>query len=178
MSKPHCARASDLPTISAIAARIHPDLPERPEVLAEKMRLCPDGCRVLAADEEIVGYGFAHPWTQRRIPALDDFLERLPDDADCLYLHDIAVLPRSRGGVARAYVAAIEQLARASGLAALALVSVYGTRPLWEGFCFRPVTADAELSAKLASYGERRDLHAPRPHCGVTSLPRSWLTRA
>ncbi|MGY3074279.1 hypothetical protein ACVWZZ_000650 [Bradyrhizobium sp. LM6.10] len=41
MSKPHWrpARASDLPAISAIAARIHPDLPERPEVFAEKMRL-------------------------------------------------------------------------------------------------------------------------------------------
>jgi hypothetical protein len=37
MSKPHWrpARASDLPAISAIAARIHPDLPERPEVFAE-----------------------------------------------------------------------------------------------------------------------------------------------
>ncbi|MBR0858856.1 GNAT family N-acetyltransferase [Bradyrhizobium liaoningense] len=155
MSKPHWrpARASDLPAISAIAARIHPDLPESPEVLAEKMRLCPDGCHVLAADDEIVGYGLAHPWKQHWIPSLDGFLGRLPDDADCLYLHDVAVLPRSRGGVARAYVAEIEQLARASGLTALALVSVYGTRPLWEGFGFRPATADAELRAKLEAYG-------------------------
>jgi hypothetical protein len=34
------------------------------------------------------------------------------------------------------------------------LVSVYATRPLWQRLGFRPVTADAELRAKLASYGD------------------------
>ncbi|WP_456618220.1 MULTISPECIES: GNAT family N-acetyltransferase [unclassified Bradyrhizobium] len=173
MSKPHWrpARASDLPAISAIAARIHPDLPERADVLAEKMRLYPDGCLVLAAGNEIAGYGLSHPWNQHRIPPLDGFLERLPDDADCLYVHDVVVLPDSRGGVARAYVTAIEQLARSRGIATLALVSVYATRPLWERFGFRPVTADAGLRAKLESYGASatymlRDLTEP-PSAGT-----------
>ncbi|OAF06030.1 acetyltransferase [Bradyrhizobium centrolobii] len=170
MSKPHWrhARASDLTAISAIAQRIHPDLPERPEVLAEKMQLCPDGCLALAAGNEIVGYGLSHPWTQHQIPALDGFLEQLPDDADCLYVHDVAMLPDFRGGgAARAYVAAIEGLARSSGITSLALVSVYGTRELWQRLGFRAVTADAKLRRKLDSYGERatymlRDLTAPR----------------
>ncbi|BBO11645.1 GNAT family N-acetyltransferase [Bradyrhizobium ottawaense] len=156
MSKPHWrpAHASDLPAISAIATQIHPALPESPEVLAEKMRLYPDGCRVLVAGDEIAGYGLAHPWKQYRIPPLDGLLARLPDDADCLYVHDVAVLPDFRGGVVRPYVADVEQLARASGIATLALVSVYATRPLWQRLGFRPVTADAALRAKLASYGE------------------------
>lgn len=83
MSKPHWrhAHAGDLAAISAIAARIHPDLPERPEVLSEKLRLYPDGCCVLAAGNEIAGYGLAHPWMQRQIPPLDGFLDRLPDAA-------------------------------------------------------------------------------------------------
>jgi len=156
MSKPHWrdARASDLPAISAIAARIHPDLPEREEVFAEKLKLYPAGCRVLVADEAIVGYGLAHPWMQRQIPPLDDFLRELPTDADCLYVHDVAVLSDFRGGIARDYIAAIEELARATDIAALALVSVYATRPLWERVGFRPITADAALRPKLASYGE------------------------
>lgn len=156
MSKPHWrpAHASDLPAISAIAARVHPDLPERPEVFAEKMRLYPDGCLVLAAEDEIVGYGLSHPWMQHQIPPLDDFLEALPDAADCLYVHDVAVLPDRRGGAARAYVAAIDDLARASRIATLALVSVYATWPLWDRLGFRAVTADATLRAKLACYGE------------------------
>ncbi|UPK32871.1 GNAT family N-acetyltransferase [Bradyrhizobium sp. 186] len=155
MSKPHWrhACASELPAIIAIAARIHPDLPERAEVFAEKMRLYPDGCFALVADNEIVGYGLSHPWMQQQVPPLNGFLETLPGDADCLYVHDVAVLPDCRGGVARAYVAIIEDLARVSGIAMLALVSVYVTRPLWERFGFRPVTADAELREKLESYG-------------------------
>ncbi|MCA1523785.1 MULTISPECIES: GNAT family N-acetyltransferase [Bradyrhizobium] len=156
MSKPHWrpARASDLPAISAIAARIHPALPEREEVLAEKIRLCPDGCSVLDTDRGIAGYGLAHPWMRYRIPPLDGFLQELHDSADCLYIHDVAVLPEFRGGVVRAYVGDIEKLARASRIRTLALVSVYGTRPLWERIGFRTVTADAELHAKLASYGD------------------------
>jgi GNAT superfamily N-acetyltransferase len=156
MSKPHWrpARTSDLAAISAIAARIHPALPERAEVLAEKIRLCPEGCGVFETDEGNVGYGLAHSWMQHRIPPLDGFLRGLPDRADCLYVHDVAVLPDFRGGVVRAYVADIEKLARASGIATLALVSVYSTQPLWERMGFRTVTADAELRAKLASYGD------------------------
>jgi GNAT superfamily N-acetyltransferase len=170
MSKPHWRRAhaTDLPAIGAIAARIHPDLPERPEVFAEKMRLYPDGCRVLAAGNEIAGYGLAHPWMQHRVPPLDGFLDQLPNAADCLYVHDVAVLPDFRGGVTRDYVATIEGLARASGIAALALVSVYGTRVLWERLGFRPVTPDAALRAKLSSYGASatymlRELAGPQP---------------
>jgi len=155
MSKPHWrpARVSDLRGIVAIATRIHPDLPERPEVLMEKMQLYPRGCRVLVVADTIAGYGLAHPWMQHRIPPLDGFLERLPEDADCLYVHDVAVLPDARGGAAGAYVAGIEQLARSSGITTLALVSVYGTRALWERLGFRPVAPDAVLRDKLASYG-------------------------
>ncbi|PIT00861.1 acetyltransferase [Bradyrhizobium nitroreducens] len=156
MSKLHWrpARVSDFRAIVAIATQIHPDLPERPEVFMEKMQLYPPGCRVLVAENAVAGYGLAHPWTQHQIPPLDGFLERLPENADCLYVHDVAVLPDRRGGVARDYIAGIAELARASGIATLALVSVYATRPLWEHLGFRAVTADAALRAKLASYGE------------------------
>ena len=155
MSKPHWRRAhaTDLAAICAIAARIHPDLPESSDVLAEKMRLYPDGCRVLAAGNAIAGYGLAHPWMQQQIPPLDGFLGQLPDAADCIYVHDVAVLPEARGGVARSYIVEIGQLAQSSGLATLALVSVYDTSALWERLGFQPVTPDAALRAKLASYG-------------------------
>lgn len=156
MNKPHWrpARVSDFHAIVAIAARIHPDLPERPEVFMEKMQLYPAGCRVLVGEDMIAGYGLAHPWKLQQIPPLDGFLERLPEDADCLYVHDVAVLPDQRGGVTRAYVTGIAELAHATGIATLALVSVYATRPLWERLGFRAVSADAALHSKLASYGE------------------------
>lgn len=149
------ALPSDLPAIASIAAQIHPELPERPEVFAEKLRLYPDGCRVLVAGDAIVGYGIAHPWKLNLVPPLDDFLRELPDDADCLYVHDVVVLPEFRGKqIAGSYVADVAAQARSAGIDSLALVSVYGTTSMWGRFGFRAVAPDAALRGKLATYGE------------------------
>ncbi|MGY4503733.1 hypothetical protein ACVWYH_007690 [Bradyrhizobium sp. GM24.11] len=51
------------------------------------------------------------------------------------------------------YVAEIEELARSSGITTLALVLVYGTRPLWERLGFLGVAPDAALRDKLSCYG-------------------------
>jgi len=133
-----------MPAVLAIAGRLHPGLPERAEVFAEKLRLFPDGCRKLVSDGKLTGYGLAHPWLLSSAPKLDAFLEALPASPDCLYLHDAAVLPEGRGrGAARAYVQYLEALARSLGLGRLALVSVYGTVPLWEKLGFTVVSAGA-----------------------------------
>ena len=143
--------AGDIPAVFAIAGRLHPELPERLEVLAEKRRLFPDGCRKLVAGGAVVGYGLAHPWRLNAAPKLNAFMERLPAAPDCLYLHDMAVLPEARGrGAAGAYVVYLEGLARRLGLKHLALVSVYGTVPLWEKLGFKTHSAGAP---PLPSYG-------------------------
>ncbi|MCM2267640.1 MAG: GNAT family N-acetyltransferase [Elusimicrobiales bacterium] len=143
--------AADMPQVLAIAARLHPELPERLEVLAEKRRLFPDGCRKLMAGLDMAGYGLAHPWRLNAAPRVDAFLELLPSAPDCLYLHDVAVLSEGRGrGAAGAYVVYLEGLARKLGLGHLALVSVYGTVPLWEKLGFKSVSAGAP---PLPSYG-------------------------
>ena len=155
--KAHWRRAepSDLPAIIAIATAIHPDLPERAEVLAEKMSLFPEGCRVLITGDDVFGYGIAHPWTLLQIPPLDDFLHRLPSAPDCLYLHDVAVMPALRGShVAASYIETLVRLARASGIEHLALVSVYDTSPFWARHGFRVIVPDAALRIKLAPYGD------------------------
>lgn len=148
------AALADLPAIGELAAQIHPDLPERADVLAEKMRLYPRGCRVLISGEAVVGYGISHPWKLHRIPPLDDFLRELPPDADCLYVHDVAVRPDCRGGALLSYITTIATLARSTATASLALVSVYGTTTLWERYGFKEAADDTMLRAKLASYGE------------------------
>jgi GNAT superfamily N-acetyltransferase len=144
---------SDLDRICAIAACIHPSLPERPEVLAEKIRLFPHGCGKLLANRKMMGYGIAHPWMLNAIPPLDAFLGKLPAQPECLYIHDIAVLPEARGhNAAESYIHAIKILAANINIRSLALVSVYETDVLWNRFGFHIVRSD-DLACKLATYG-------------------------
>lgn len=137
----------------AIQGVVHALLPERREVMAEKLGLCPAGCRLLARDGDVMGYGLSHPWRLGGVPALDRPLGAIPDDADCFYLHDVALLPAARGrGAGRAFVDHVRAEARRRDVAALALVSVYGTVPLWStlGFAVRELPG---LAAKLGPYG-------------------------
>jgi GNAT superfamily N-acetyltransferase len=151
--------AGDLPAIAAIAEAVHPTLPERPEVFAEKLGLYPDGCFVLIRDggvtaSGVLGYAFAHPWRLNAVPKLDAFLSALPEDADCLFLHDVAVKPQARGqGAAAALVARLADLAEASGLRALALAAVYGSGRHWARLGFAPAGND-DVAAQLKGYGD------------------------
>ncbi|WP_342636830.1 GNAT family N-acetyltransferase [Enterovirga rhinocerotis] len=123
-------------------------------VLAEKAGLCPEACRKLVRGEEMIGYALAHPWRLFDIPRLDSYLLALPPDPDCLYLHDIAVLPEGRGsGAAGRYVDHLRATARSRGLASLACVSVYGTSRLWRAFGFE-IIVDPRLEAALRGYDE------------------------
>lgn len=145
--------AKDLPEVMHIAGELHAGLPERPEVLAEKIRLAPGACCKLVRAGHCAGYGLAHPWRLEAIPPLDTFLGQLPAPAECLYVHDIAILPSARGaGASAAYLARLKQSAHASALPALALTSVYGTAALWRRFGFLERSSPA-LTEKLRSYG-------------------------
>ena len=143
----------DLPAVQRLADAAHPDLPERPEILCEKLHRFPEGCRVLAPAGAVTGYGFAHPWMLDSIPPLDTPLGALPDRPTCLYLHDIVVAPEARGsGAAAAYVSLLLGLARTRRLAWLALVSVHDTWPMWQRRGFRVVERPG-LVAVLQDYG-------------------------
>ncbi|MGU3658537.1 GNAT family N-acetyltransferase [Methylobacterium fujisawaense] len=146
-------RAADMGRVQAISELLHPALPERLEVLDEKRRLSPGTC-LGCGGEEIRGYGIAHPWLFGRIPALDEFLEGLPPEPDCLFVHDVALLPHARGrGAAARYIRLLSGLAHAAGLQGLACVAVYGSERLWSQLGFEVVT-DGSLQSKLGPYGE------------------------
>ena len=95
----------------------------------------------------------SHPWMLRSIPPLDTFLERIPAKPECLYVHDVAILSDARGhGCSQALCQVYADLAKRSGMTRMALVSVYGTAPLWTKSGFA-IVDDPSLDAKLASYG-------------------------
>ncbi|MGV8856758.1 MAG: GNAT family N-acetyltransferase [Devosia sp.] len=147
---------SDLPTVAAIAAIVHPGFPEDLAVLAERQQLYPDGTRLLELDGVAAGYVLSHPWRFRQLPALNALLGAIPADADTFYIHDLALLNKARGtGAAAMIVGEIQRHARARGFAHMSLVAVNDSLAFWHKHGFRavrPQELEPALIAKLASY--------------------------
>lgn len=147
-------RLSDLPTVNAIADRVHLDYPEDPAVFAERLDKAPFGCFVLKEGSTAHGYIISHPWLYKKPPELNTLLGELSAKADTYYIHDIALLPEARGGGHAGQIT--EQLvsvARARGIDNLSLVAVNNSVPFWTKSGFT-VVDDPALAQKLLSYDE------------------------
>lgn len=142
----------DLPVVETIAAKVHPDFFEDVTVFAERLRLYPDGSRLLELDGAPAGYLLSHPWPLRALPELNALLGAIPADANTYYIHDLALLNPARGtGAAAMIVGEILRHARGAGFATVSLVAVNGSWAFWHKHGFRDVVAP-ELVEKLASY--------------------------
>ena len=141
---------ADLPQVEAIGDVVHPDYPEAPSVLAERLALCPRGCHVLADARRLHGYAVSHPWRDLRPPPLNHLLGALPDFPDCAYIHDVALVGTIRGqGAGRRVVGC---LIAAAGALPVCLVAVGKSVPFWTRLGFAPA-GDARTKAMLKSYG-------------------------
>lgn len=143
-------RATDLPVLCALADQIHPDHPESPEALASRLHRFPAGCFLAEGEGDSLGYCLSHPGVVGQPPPLDKVLTELPAGADCLYLHDLALVTAARGmGLGEAMVAMLADLARAHRLDRIALTAVSRSWGFWERQGFHRYACPA-----LASYGE------------------------
>ena len=147
--------SADLAVVDALSANVHPNYPERAEVLDEKFRLHPRGCFVLASGDGIAGYCFSHPWLRGAVPALDTFLGQLPVRPTTYYVHDLTLDAGLRGqGHGRAIVPLLFECARSLGVSHLSLVAVNRRGPFWQAAGFKR-TADAALQdVTRAKYGD------------------------
>ena len=142
----------DFGAVFEIAKQVHPGFFEAEAVLAEKFALYRNGCYLLEVSERPAGYVLSHPWKHGSLPALDTLLGAIPEDADTYYIHDLALLPLTRGvGAAGKIVEALTKHGLAMGFPTMSLVAVNGSIPFWEkqGFV---VEHRPELAEKLAAY--------------------------
>ena len=146
---------SDIPNLTRVADKIHPDLPESDEVFAERVKLFPGGCLGLveSKSDELCGYVISHPIRRLQPPALDSLLGEIASDADQYYIHDLAILPKLRGrDLARVCINKLFAIAKQ--YPTTCLISVYGTQHFWSRFGFVPVQIDDVLEKKLLDYGD------------------------
>lgn len=143
----------DIDGVCAVAAEAFPDHREDRACFEDRLTVYPQGCFVLEDDRGVHGYLIAYPWRLDGAPALNSRLDALPDGADVLYLHDLALSARVRGqGQAGAAVAVLVDHARAAGWNRLTLTAVNDAADFWrrQGFQVRDSQAMRE---KLTSYG-------------------------
>ena len=153
----------DLPAVHDLSMRVHPNYPERAEVLAEKFRLFPSGCFVLETNDAIAGYCFSHPWTKGTVPALDGLLGTLPDKPTTYYVHDLTLDESLRGqGQGRAIVPLLFNAAQSLGLSHLSLVAVNRRGPFWRQAAGFSATADEALQTMARAKYDSAAVHMER----------------
>lgn len=150
-------RAADIDGVVAVARLAFPDHFEARACFVERLALFAPGCFALAPADggPLRGYLIAYPWPFGAIPPLDTLLGGLPESRAAFYLHDLALHPEARGqGHARPAVERLCRELRMLGGQRVALVSVNDSVPFWQSMGFAPVTGDAAIERKLASYGD------------------------
>src|SRR3546814_2446540 len=96
-----------------------------PAIFRERRALFPGGCFVLDGGAGIMGYVISHPAVFGQPPKLNRLLGAIPAQADCYYIHDLALAPAARGsGATRDIVARIGTVAARLGYARIGLVAV------------------------------------------------------
>lgn len=147
--------ATDLASVSAMAAAIHTDFHEDDAVYIERLRLYRNGCFVLDdGNVQPAGYAITHPWRLYSMPALNSLLDAIPNQPTTYYLHDIALMPQARGsGAAARIVEILAAHAQSSGFDTMSLVSVNNSAGFWQRQGFE-VRNHPELEAKLRTYSE------------------------
>lgn len=146
-------RTSDLDAVTEVARLSFPDHPEERACFQNRLQLYPRGCFVLADGGPAMGYLIAYPWRADAAPPLNTLIERLPADAQLIYLHDLALHPEARGGgVTGVVVEQLAEQARQDGWPAIALVAVNQAADFWRRHGFEAREAEG-MGEKLASYG-------------------------
>jgi N-acetylglutamate synthase-like GNAT family acetyltransferase len=147
--------AADIAEVQRISDLIHPDYPERDDVVTEKLMLSPS-THFMAVDEGAVvrGYAVAYPWIVNDMPQLDVFIRKLPENATVLYIHDVALLPSARGGLlVPDLLQRLSKAARSQGLTGFTLSAMYGSEAAWFRHGFWRVQATGKLVDQLSPYG-------------------------
>lgn len=151
---------ADIPEVLRIQKEAYaPQLLESAATFIRKLTLFPDGCLGYDSDGVLCGYAFAHPWRSGSVaPLHDEFLE-LPSDADCLFVHDVAVAERQRGrGIGHELILALFGIGERMKVARYTLVAVQASESYWQRFGFRAVET---LGYAQGIQGARMTLERP-----------------
>jgi predicted N-acetyltransferase YhbS len=132
--------AADIPSVLDVQREAY-DAPlvEDEAVFLERLRVFPTGLFGAISGETLAGYAVCHPWRHGKSVPLNSAVLKIPEDPDCLYIHDVAVRPAFRGvHIGGWLVAAVMEVGIIAGLERFTLTAVQSSERYWERFGFRP----------------------------------------
>lgn len=126
---------------------------EPADVIAARLHASPHTAWVAEKGGEVCAYLVGYLSEREKITKLHEPFTNAPD-ANCLYLHDLALSPSAQGqGIARGLIETAEKFARGKNLNALALLSVQNSKEFWQKFGFEEYfDLDEAAHANLATY--------------------------
>lgn len=144
----------DIPAVLSVQAQCYsPAMNESACIIRERLAAAPQTAWIAEWGGQVQAYLTTYPGTLGKIGALGGQFE-IPAEADCLYLHDLAVAPSASGhGLGGRLVDKALKTALAMGLRQAALVCVQNAESFWQGLGFQRVPRlSAEARAALATY--------------------------
>ena len=125
--------ASDLPAVLRIQRECYCiGLRETADSVLVKLATSGTVCLGAWEGDHMYGYLLAHPSRIGEITELDGELRAIPADANCMYIHDLAVSGCARGkGIAQLLLAEVRMVAENKDLNHFALVAVQKAEPFW-----------------------------------------------
>lgn len=145
----------DLPTVLQIQQECFDATTlESPQSFQAKLNASPETCFVAAHGPQVIGYLIALPADSTNPPPLNGDDCHLPQEPDCLYLHDLSVSPSARGrGVAEALIAAFFARLTQLQLTQARLTAVNSSSSYWSRYGFQPALLSDLAGCQLATYG-------------------------
>ena len=146
--------ASDLSAIEVIQVEAYAGcFLESADVIAQRFNLSPTTAWVAEQKGDVCAYLVGYWSNVGKINPLNaPFV--LVDNANCLYLHDLALLKVTQGfGVGRKLIQAATDYALQEAVDAIALLSVQHSKAFWQGFGFSEFfDLDVQQQENLATY--------------------------
>ncbi|MDQ5886727.1 MAG: hypothetical protein RL210_2332 [Pseudomonadota bacterium] len=141
-------QTSDLDAVLALQGTIYPSHYHEPRtVFASKLALAAEFCFVVTRENTLMGYLFAHPWLQTAPPALFTAIGRVPDSADSLFIHDMALHPDCRSrSLGQQLLQSSLAAAAAAGLSCSTLVAVQDAARFWLRQGYQPCTPQSDAN--------------------------------
>ena len=152
-----CPELLDLPQLLKIQSECYQsDLWENVQSFTAKIETISKFCRVVEIHSEIAAYCLAFPAQMMHFPAWNaqTFLTN-PEDADCFYLHDLAISPTWRGRHLAEKLLHAVLASRPCKIDKIFLISVQNSIDFWQKFGFKPISPEkCHLTNKVKSYGD------------------------